>query len=1710
MKVKISHIVLFFVLSSSASLAKKWPVTTFTTGSENIVITSGKSDEPVKRSLILMDTENPILTSDPFSPATGSLNVAHTTNFEIEFNEPVSGAGTGNVRLRAFTDDALVALLDGATLFTNSIATTLSFVSLETFIADSTKYYFEFEPGAVLDTAGNAFAGLGGADTWNFTSAGPARIDAFSAACVGEVFTIEGAFMSGVTSIELGEGADITTYNSADLTIEGDTLINFIIVPSTFSGRIKLIKAAGEGGNVETFETLSSEEVTIGISSADLDVVADANVCNDSNAGVPNQAKIVVNIFGGSGIFDMTINNGVTDTLIMNYTTGDTLLLTPPQFGTNVFELIAVTDNDAALAPCVATDLGTPGEAEKFERAIVEAGGTSTDPVTGFGTVSICVAELDRVDLSDASVIGTLPDISTPNIGGDPETGRWRIVNQSASGSGGFNPGRTMKETSIINPTYYPGFDDIAQGSVTLELSSDDPGAPNPCSTNSDRLIISFTGNSRAQLVSSDLDVCQTEEGGEIIAITQVEASLEGGATSLEWSRTTNAENITHDGSWGFADSESAANFTLTTATLNPFYKASPNELNNNFAQIQVVATNGNCGSLSDASSLDLNIITLPAPNKSTGAGINPEQVCSGEAGITFSLNPSSGDSQFSWSLTNSGPDTPGSNDRNEITTAPVSGFYGATIAVDFKEVNADTPETLTVFEINNGCFSQTLVFDIIIKAPIIAQIIEGPASTINNNTTDLELLGQGGTVGNLMPGGTFSGLGVLETSDGRFLLNTTGLTPTDPNNPADDYIINYTYTSTDGLSCTATASTRFDVFDQQNSFLGLDLNYCESDDTFIITLDNSVLSSNTIVTDIYVDNSSAIEGVTFVPPVSTTYQAVFDPDLVLQENGNRSNVSVKYATENLVTGETNSLAGSQSVTIFASPQVAPNPINASYCAIDESIFLNRNEAINPNNSFTFSILNNLPGGLDLLKTTTSPRSFELDFSVMDDYLTANDLDSIDLEILYEYTSDQGCINFDTLNTIIFKIPEQPQIQGNRTQFSFERANNQIVATDTVVISDSLNALEVYWFTSEDNIIRGQQIHIGNSFTPTIGLNEQVADFFAVRFDNFCESYITEVEYFRIEKPVLDWNKSVFSASAPIVFTADDRNEDNLFAIEDREWSITDANGVTLTLPLGAVNGTALTYDFEQAGQYTVSYRIETDKQSSITTTEKMIAVPARTDLFYDFNEGDNNWVAVGASGSESTWQRAIPASGFQNENTLWVTNPSGDYNAEENSFLYSPAFDISEVEKPVISFDLWLDLNDDDGLILEYATDGLRIEDENKNWETLGTLNTGLSWYNSNELEIADLGFNIAWSSNFGEINTPSNARQLLDAVLNSRNNGEEVIFRFQLNSESITTGNGAAIDNFAVESRNRNLLIEYFGNNNAIDAAQMSVLNASAEVDFSWINYRTNQDDPLYGEAESDVATRTFFYDAFENNNDFAIDGQYQSGAFLSDNLGELEKQALVSSIFDLTVSASANEANSALNISANVQLIDDNPLPENTRLMIAVINDSINTEGQLYHNVLQDFLPSAQGTLLNELGSYEFEYVPTSSAATKDLTVVAFLQQFTNEDLNVVYQSASTMQPITLTNAVTGIDDEFLNSLSPFPNPAKNQLTINFNGIRQNLMLQVFDVQGRLVHKDFINSPTSTFLLSTSAIANGLYSLLISDKSGNTRQLKFAVKH
>ncbi len=231
------------------------------------------------------------------------------------------------------------------------------------------------------------------------------------------------------------------------------------------------------------------------------------------------------------------------------------------------------------------------------------------------------------------------------------------------------------------------------------------------------------------------------------------------------------------------------------------------------------------------------------------------------------------------------------------------------------------------------------------------------------------------------------------------------------------------------------------------------------------------------------------------------------------------------------------------------------------------------------------------------------------------------------------------------------------------------------------------------------------------------------------------------------------------------------------------------------------------------------------------------------------------------------------------NGNAFWFTGRNGSYQSQERSYLYTNAFDISNLDRPLVSFNSIAQLEQSDGVVLQYSLDNKNIADNTKVWTHTGVLrrrcfSSGLEWYNAQGLASKpgnQLTKDYGW--------TGSSATKWTESLhsLDEITGAKRVVFRFALASvKTAPVLDGFGVDNFWLRSRTRTVLLESFTNtanttafNGAIaEKSQSDALKAfhkDAEgVEVIKLNYHVDfpGEDPFNSDYRAAPSSRALYY--------------------------------------------------------------------------------------------------------------------------------------------------------------------------------------------------------------------------------------------------------
>jgi hypothetical protein len=212
---------------------------------------------------------------------------------------------------------------------------------------------------------------------------------------------------------------------------------------------------------------------------------------------------------------------------------------------------------------------------------------------------------------------------------------------------------------------------------------------------------------------------------------------------------------------------------------------------------------------------------------------------------------------------------------------------------------------------------------------------------------------------------------------------------------------------------------------------------------------------------------------------------------------------------------------------------------------------------------------------------------------------------------------------------------------------------------------------------------------------------------------------------------------------------------------------------------------------FGEPGLYKVlaETRVQEDEDTQNDRFSTQLFAYPNEDLPYseNFEQNDGYWQSLGTN---KTWEYGTPKgdnldSAASGDN-VWMTQLDGPYPVNDSSFLESPCYNFSGLNRPIIELKICGDVEKQaDGMKLQYSVDG-------KTWHDVDSASGNTwQWYNSKPKALNS----PAWSHNSAEWKT---VRQLLPEELT---NHTSVKFRFLFQSDGFDSADeGYAIDDISI----------------------------------------------------------------------------------------------------------------------------------------------------------------------------------------------------------------------------------------------------------------------------------------------------------------------
>ncbi|WP_299458565.1 PKD domain-containing protein [uncultured Microscilla sp.] len=759
-----------------------------------------------------------------------------------------------------------------------------------------------------------------------------------------------------------------------------------------------------------------------------------------------------------------------------------------------------------------------------------------------------------------------------------------------------------------------------------------------------------------------------------------------------------------------------------------------------------------------------------------------------------------------------------------------------------------------------------------------------------------------------------------------------------------------------------------------------------------------------------------------------------------------------------------------------------------------------------------------------------APSSFEYKFSSAS-FHTKNDLNGVGTyKITYSYEDANNCK--DTSVVVSFNVVPAPENIRITSTKDYDKPELQYTSAATNSVSwawdfkDGTSAAAqnpLKTLSSPDNtVIHNYEVVIAN----TSGCQATITKSYNVNFTFKGKCLGTPTQFTDVSTSLTD-------------------------DLTSWAWDFGDGNTSTVQNPL---------HSYAAPGTYPVSLTVTTkDGIASYTLRKRIdifpvIAVSPNTPYIQDFTSGAANWISHGwvdVSGlkkDSTSWKVKTPAGIAQHipadKGNAWVTdnsdNPAktdtiANYNANEQSYVESPCFDINALNRPMVSFDYWSDTDrGGDGVVLLYTVD------DGATWHRVGEQNQGLDWYNTKPILgkpgddfTTSNGDGQGWSGNAQSTITTlgwKRARFGLDAVLQKMiaENITNRIVRFRVAFGSNADNNpdvkydGFAFDNFQVNNRNRLVLMEYFINQAVTNAATLDATThayANSKAEAINIHYHTAfpGNDAINNQSPKDPSGRAFHYGIREVPRP-TLDGQVRDESITGSYVGTwvdtaFAQRTLRAAPFLINISQ-ATATNGTLTVSATVNAIE--ALDRKVVMHIAVIEDTINIEGNNYYNAVRKMLPDAAGTFraqswvvgnsqtLNETWNYS----AVTGLSPNNLRVVVFVADYETKE---IYQAEVSdvlangrENDVNDENQVTGVvDDLKAGKWSIFPNPAADQLNISFpaNGstksLTEDIKWEVVNVSGQTVKQGRWTRGSRQWSLRVNDLASGVYIIKLSNR-------------
>ncbi len=712
--------------------------------------------------------------------------------------------------------------------------------------------------------------------------------------------------------------------------------------------------------------------------------------------------------------------------------------------------------------------------------------------------------------------------------------------------------------------------------------------------------------------------------------------------------------------------------------------------------------------------------------------------------------------------------------------------------------------------------------------------------------------------------------------------------------------------------------------------------------------------------------------------------------------------------------------------------------------------------------------------------------------------------------IIYTYrASPASCYGYDTAVVSVLETDAVITIENNRTKFC---------TNDAPFVVTGINQFDIEGFFT---ISGGTGIQSAGRNAALVFPSQLQSRTYTIVYTYFKDdaSFSASLDIEIGTPPVADftWATECFNAGQPIAFTNNSTPSFGFFTdTTSFYWKIYTHTGYDEDSSKNIV------YTFSEDGRYFVELQVQNSNGCRDTALALFNLRPTfRLNEVYleDFEDNPIAWDTGKEKTSVNSWRldkpvrHGSPLHGFPNAHSgekCWYTHINSYPAPTEKSWVTSPCFDFTGIERPMLTMYIWRLFNSNrDGANMKASADS------GKTWTLVGEIGDGINWYNSYGILGQPDNTPVGWSNDNGISNDNdwAKARHSLDFLKGKK----EVQFRiFYGSAVSAQNNDGIAFDDFMISSRDKMALIEHFTNSNLAKSARAdSILDAMIQVYGSNVvdlQYHTSSPagDPFYEHNTSVPKARQLYY-GLSSVPVAILDGSTDSRhLFDYDNQSRpLDKNAIIvesleNNIFDIRLEAFLN--NNILHTEAQIWAKEDVP-PTEMSVRIAVveryIGDVVGNNGDtIFRNVVKAMLPGPGGKTFGHawtLGQdrrFEESWEVENVYDVNQLRVVAFIQ---NEQTKEVYQVAY-LDSIDFDTSIDIPAPPVTKKLAYYlyPNPAGQYTTVQFNEtIHDDLTYQLFNNTGKLVSSGIIPKGTSSEQIYIENLPEGLYLLRLANE-------------